>query len=296
MKARLFILFVLIIGLALLLAGNVAAQGPAPSGHEQSAHDHTEHRPHPHGANAESKTSPHPAASPSAGDVNAAALGAPGTVYRYTATFGDPRAPYPSTTNHLNYPGSLAVDKADNVYVGETGGHRVLKFNSSGVYQAQIGYTGVCDARDDASSGICGAWGLGVGPNGNVWVAEIADRVSVFTYTATSFTYLDQLGVTWEDGDDNDHLIEPEGVAFDSAGRMYVADWGNDRVQIFDSSGAYSATLDGFTSLPVWPSAAMTPCTWPTRTTAVFRSFTWRETAWSMTRTSALTMASISNG
>jgi hypothetical protein len=247
MKARLFILFALIVGLALLLVGNVAAQGPMPSGHEPSAHSRTEHpSPHSHGADAESKISPHPAASSSAGGVNAAALGAPGTVYRYTTTFGDPQAPYLSTTNHLNHPGSLAVDKANNVYVGETDGHRVLKFNSGGTFQAQIGYTGVCDARDSADSGICGAWGLGIGPNGNVWIAEISDRVSVFTYTTTSFAYLDQVGVTWEDGYDDEHLYEPEGVAFDSAGRMYVADWGNDRVQIFDSSGAYSATLDGF--------------------------------------------------
>ena len=44
-------------------------------------------------------------------------------------------------------------------------------------------------------------------------------------------------------GTDNDHFFFPNGVAVDSAGRVYVADLVNNRVQIFNSNGTYFATL-----------------------------------------------------
>jgi len=42
-------------------------------------------------------------------------------------------------------------------------------------------------------------------------------------------------------GSGNGQLVQPEGVATDSAGNVYVADSGNDRVQKFTSSGAFIA-------------------------------------------------------
>jgi hypothetical protein len=56
------------------------------------------------------------------------------------------------------------------------------------------------------NSGICDSTGLAIAPDGNLWIAEGGPaHVSVFTYTTTAFTYTDQLGVTWNSGDDNDH-------------------------------------------------------------------------------------------
>jgi len=39
----------------------------------------------------------------------------------------------------------------------------------------------------------------------------------------------------------NGQFVYPNGIAVDSAGKVYVADSGNHRVQIFDSSGKYIA-------------------------------------------------------
>ena len=53
------------------------------------------------------------------------------------------------------------------------------------------------------------------------------------------------------DGD----FSQPEGVAVDSSGNLYVADYGNNRVQIFDSSGNYkdqtTAVISGTPFVPV---------------------------------------------
>ena len=40
-------------------------------------------------------------------------------------------------------------------------------------------------------------------------------------------------------------VVSPSGVAVDSDGDVYVTDWGNHRVQIYDSNGAYITALLG---------------------------------------------------
>ncbi|MBI1878317.1 MAG: hypothetical protein HYR94_08850 [Chloroflexi bacterium] len=163
--------------------------------------------------------------------------------FRAVAIFGETEIPYSSTTTYLNRPYALAVDSADNVFIAEIEGHRVLKFDTNGNFKAQIGYTGLC--RPD-TGGICRPTGLAVALDGRVWITEEwPERVSIFTYTVSTFSYTDQLGVTWASGSDNAHFHTPEGVAFDSVGRIYVADRRNNRVQIFDNSHAYSTTLGG---------------------------------------------------
>lgn len=51
------------------------------------------------------------------------------------------------------------------------------------------------------------------------------------------------LGVECEAGKDNDHFNTPRGMATDTAGRIYVCDFLNDRIQVFDSDGKYQVTL-----------------------------------------------------
>jgi len=44
-------------------------------------------------------------------------------------------------------------------------------------------------------------------------------------------------------GSDNEHLNAPQGLACDSAGRLYVADFGNNRIQVISSEGKYLKTI-----------------------------------------------------
>ena len=44
-------------------------------------------------------------------------------------------------------------------------------------------------------------------------------------------------------GADNAHLNGPRGVACDGAGNLYVADWGNDRIQVFKPDGKHLGTI-----------------------------------------------------
>ena len=44
----------------------------------------------------------------------------------------------------------------------------------------------------------------------------------------------------------------PTGVAVDQEGIIYVADWDNDRVQVFDTDGRYIAQIIGDATLSKW--------------------------------------------
>jgi hypothetical protein len=68
-------------------------------------------------------------------------------------------------------------------------------------------------------------------------------RVQMFN---SSLVYQRTLGVTGECGYDYNHFCYPQGVAVDSHGRVYVAGgWGNVRVDVFDTTGAYLTTIGG---------------------------------------------------
>lgn len=66
--------------------------------------------------------------------------------------------------------------------------------------------------------------------------ASIYGESSVFEITLQSYAYMMEWGGT---GTGNGKLDRPCGVAFDSAGYVYVSEWGNCRIQKFDSNGNY---------------------------------------------------------
>jgi hypothetical protein len=51
------------------------------------------------------------------------------------------------------------------------------------------------------------------------------------------------LGEPGKPDNDNAHFNSPRGVACDDAGNLYVADHGNDRIQVFDAAGKYARTI-----------------------------------------------------
>ena len=86
--------------------------------------------------------------------------------------------------------------------------------------------------------------------NSHVLIVDVGNnRVQVLD--SGSLAVIGTIGVTSVAGTDNAHLNSPLGVGFDPAtDKIYVADAGNDRIQIFDGKSlAYVATLGG-TGLP----------------------------------------------
>ncbi len=53
-------------------------------------------------------------------------------------------------------------------------------------------------------------------------------------------------------GDGEENLSRPSGVSVDSSGDVYVADWGNERIQVFGPNGEFKYTLRGEATLSQW--------------------------------------------
>jgi DNA-binding beta-propeller fold protein YncE len=95
-------------------------------------------------------------------------------------------------------------------------------------------------------------WGLAIGPEGNVFVADRANnRIDVFSSDG-AFIRAFGKGVSPAGGDvcttecergDGiavaGDMSEPRGIAVDSSGALYVADYGNQRIDVFSPAGSF---------------------------------------------------------
>ena len=70
------------------------------------------------------------------------------------------------------------------------------------------------------------------------------------------FSGLRRTGSFWRrmdrSGDGDGEFHRPSSVAVDSDGNIYVADWGNQRVQILDADGNFLVKLQGEATLSKW--------------------------------------------
>ena len=230
MKHRCFTVILLV--LALLVAGPVAAQAPQPPIDHPGLTDDQRQLPLPvrPRKTAEATTS---------ADV---ALGQPGTVFRYVQTFGVTEQAYLADVQHLNRPAGVFIDGTNNLFVVEEWGARMLKYRTSdGANLLSIGTAGL-EVR--GSMTLDHPVDVATDSGGNIWVV---DRHRMAQYSpAGAFLQEFPPDDPWNSGNDNSHFNEPRGVAFDSQGRMYVSDRYNHRVQVYTFAGGapvYQSTI-----------------------------------------------------
>jgi streptogramin lyase len=125
-------------------------------------------------------------------------------------------------------PEAIAVDQNGNVFVADSGNHRIEKFTSSGTFLLKWGSMGSAEGQFQTPDG------LAVDADGNVYVADLNNnRIEKFDNDGTFLT-------SWGDAGNGDgQLSGPVGVAIDADGNVYVADRFNNRVQKFTSSGTF---------------------------------------------------------
>ena len=132
-------------------------------------------------------------------------------------------------------------------------GHTVLKFSRTGELLMTLGTGGeVGDppTHFDAPNDVLDA------PNGNIFVADThgaqfqdeagpnaKSRISIFSADGT---FIKSFG-EWGFGDGQ--FRSPHSLAMDSQGRLFVADRGNNRIQIFDQDGNHQDTWYQFSRI-----------------------------------------------
>ena len=130
----------------------------------------------------------------------------------------------------LERPSGLAVDSRGNVYVADTGNHRIQKLGPNSRFLASWGGRGSAPGRFESPSAVA------VGPGDVLYVSDTGNhRVQVFDAAGR---FLRQWG---RRGKEPGAFDGPRGLALDGAGNVYVADAGNDRIQKLAPSGTFLA-------------------------------------------------------
>ena len=124
------------------------------------------------------------------------------------------------------YPSGVAVDNTGNIFVSSQ--HKLQKFTSKGELIKCVGSKGSKEGEFDNPQGIT------IYSN-QIYVCDPYNhRIQVFD------TDLNFLQSTGSRGSRREEPNWPHDVAFDTAGNMYIAEYGNERVQVMDSSGYFA--------------------------------------------------------
>lgn len=175
---------------------------------------------------------------------------------KQTAVFGS----FEANGAPLSHPHGVAVDKEGHVWVADTENSRIVELSSSGEYMRSFGVSGSGVGQLSKPGGVA------IDKEGNVWVADSGNnRVEEFTPTGefqrqigemgsltaefeeclrfNHFRTCEERGITrYKSGTGKGAFKEPAGLAFNSAGDLYVVDTGNGRVVEGATTGSYIST------------------------------------------------------
>ncbi len=147
------------------------------------------------------------------------------------AKFGEPASP---TTGKIEigaggffHPQALALDEKDNIYVSDTGNHRIRVFNPAGKVLNKFGIQGARLGEFNSPAGIT------LDNASNLLVVDEKNyRVQIFTYRGV---FKNKFG---KRGSSRGEFSSPIGIATDSKRNIFVSDR-DLRIQIFDPEGYY---------------------------------------------------------
>jgi hypothetical protein len=142
-------------------------------------------------------------------------------------------------------PGAVATDSAGNVYVADTGNDTIRKITPAGVVSTLAGAPGIAGSTDGtaAAARFNQPGGVASDSAGNVYVADTLNNtirkitpagvVSTLAGSAGASGSTDGVGAAAR-------FWNPWGVATDSGGNVFVADFGNDTIRKITPDGVVS--------------------------------------------------------
>ena len=161
----------------------------------------------------------------------------------------------PAVQARLHYPAGVAAAAAGNLYIADTGNHRILWVEPSGTITTVAG-TGVPGHTGDGGPAVQAQLrfpgDVAVDATGNLYIADTDnDRIRRVDPSGTITT----VAGTGEPGHTGDggpavqaRLYSPADVAVDAAGNLYIADTYNDRIRRVDPSGTITTVADGLSN------------------------------------------------
>ncbi|MEU7137349.1 SMP-30/gluconolactonase/LRE family protein [Streptomyces sp. NPDC046261] len=146
----------------------------------------------------------------------------------------------PAAKAALNAPRGVAVDAQGNVYIADTGNHRVRRVDAATATITTVAGTGKPghsgDGEPAVKAQLSSPSGVAVDSDGNLFVAEYGtNRVRRVDAVTRTIDPVAGTGHPTFSGDTGAavraELASPRGVAVDRQGNLYIADTGNHRVR-----------------------------------------------------------------
>jgi sugar lactone lactonase YvrE len=160
-----------------------------------------------------------------------------------------------ATAAHIGYPRGVAVDSAGNLYIADAANNQLRKVTADGVIHtvAGNGVPGFSGDGGPATEAQLSVADVATDSKGNLYIADYSNsRVRMVTPGGVISTVAGK-GTYGYSGDDGPataaQLNDPKGIAFDSAGNLYIADYSNYRVRKVTAAGLIS-TIAGCGALP----------------------------------------------
>lgn len=130
----------------------------------------------------------------------------------------------------------IAIAADGTIYVADSQNHRVQVFSPDGAFLRSWGAYGTVDSGNAPGGTFNEPWGIAVGPDGSVYVADTWNhRIQKFSADGS---FINTWGVPGL-AEQPDQFWGPRGIAVDSDNRVYVTDTGNNRVVVFDAAGNF---------------------------------------------------------
>jgi sugar lactone lactonase YvrE len=159
-----------------------------------------------------------------------------------------------ATSAQLNLPTALAVDASNNLYLADTGNHRIRRITATTGIITTIAGTGTQGFSGDTGPAISAAidspTGLALDAAHNLYLADTHNhRIRKITAVTGIITTIAGTGTQGFSGDTaaatSATLTLPHGITLDPAGNLYLADTANHRIRRIDVTTGIITTVAG---------------------------------------------------